>query len=485
MTHAFPETMDFGGFNAPSRVECDIRDLVVDGTVPADIRGRWYRMTPDPQYPPMLGHDTYLSGDGMMSMFTFGDGHVDFKSRYVETGRLGNERKARRGLYGLYRNPYTDDSSVAGAAGRSAANTTPVFHAGRLFATKEDGRPVELDPRTLQTRGEYDFGGRLRSATMTAHPRIDPSSGEMFAYGTEAAGLASGEMAFFVVGRDGQLVREEWFEGPYVGMMHDFVVTRRHVIFPFFPVVADRARMEKGGPHWKWEAGLGTHVGIMPRDGSVRDMRWFRGPDWSFFHFLNGYSDGDLVHIDFPVADEVPFPFIREASGMAGPPQMANAGLVRWTFDLAGRGEGWQTRPLGPPGDFPILAQRDHMADYSVGYYQLYDPKSGPPLVSGPVGLGFNTIARIDVRTGELRAYAPGPAHTVQEHVHIPSSAPGHEGYLAFAVDFHETMSSEVHLLEAAHPERGPLARIKMPLRLRNQVHGTWVDEEQLPKATA
>lgn len=58
MTASFPGTMDFSGFNEPSRLECDLYDLVVDGELPREIRGRWYRATPDPQYPPMLGHDT-------------------------------------------------------------------------------------------------------------------------------------------------------------------------------------------------------------------------------------------------------------------------------------------------------------------------------------------------------------------------------------------------------------------------------------------
>ncbi len=158
-------------------------------------------------------------------------------------------------------------------------------------------------------------------------------------------------------------------------MMHDFVVTKRHVIFPFFPVLADLARLESGGPHWRWEAGKGSHVGIMPRDGSVKDMRWFHGPDRSFFHFMNGHSKGDQVHIDFGVSAEVPFPFIREASGLNGPPDMSTSGLVRWTFDLAGRSEQWEQRPLGPPGDFPIIARRDHMDEYAIGYYQMYDPR--------------------------------------------------------------------------------------------------------------
>ena len=65
MTTAFPATPDFSGHNAPSRIECDIFDLVVEGTLPAEFEGSWYRSVPDPQYPPLMGDDTYLSGDGL------------------------------------------------------------------------------------------------------------------------------------------------------------------------------------------------------------------------------------------------------------------------------------------------------------------------------------------------------------------------------------------------------------------------------------
>jgi len=136
MTISFPDSMDFSGFNAPSRVECDVYDLVIEGQVPAEINGAWYQTVPDPQYPPMLGQDTYLSGDGMLRMLRFENGHVDLKQRYIQTERFKNERRARRSLYGLYRNPYTDDPSVRGK-GRGVNNTTPIFHGGRLLALKK------------------------------------------------------------------------------------------------------------------------------------------------------------------------------------------------------------------------------------------------------------------------------------------------------------------------------------------------------------
>lgn len=481
MTKAFPPTMDFSGYNAPSRIEADIYDLVVEGEIPAEIHGRWYRATPDPQYPPSFTEDTYLSGDGMVSMFKFENGWVDFKSRYVMTERLKNDRAARRSLYGRYRNPYTDDESVRFKPGRSAANTTPVFHAGRLLASKEDGRPVELDPDTLETLGEYDFSGKLRSDTVTAHVRIDYDTGEMFAYGYEAGGLATRDFAYLIVDPEGNLVSEQWFEAPYAGMVHDFAVTKNHVIFPFFPVTTDLERLKAGGPHWVWDFEEETVMGIMPRYGTVDQIRWFRGPPAISFHFMNAFDEGDKVHLDFGVSEMVAFPFMQRDSGLE--PSLSHSkrtGVVRWTFDLGGQANSWTETVLAPPGDFPAVADRDHMKPYEISYYQGFDPANGPPQMAGPVGVGFNTLHRLNVKTGERRSYSAGPGTTFQEHVHIASEIPGHEGYLLFIVDLHDKWLSEAHLLEAEHPEKGPVAKIHIPFRLRNQVHGSWVEESEI-----
>jgi carotenoid cleavage dioxygenase-like enzyme len=73
---------------------------------------------------------TGFNGDGHVSAFRFANGAVDFTSRYVKTDRLMTERKARNRLWGVYRNPYTDDPSVANTD-RGAANTRK--------GTKEEG----------------------------------------------------------------------------------------------------------------------------------------------------------------------------------------------------------------------------------------------------------------------------------------------------------------------------------------------------------
>ena len=482
MTKPFPQTMDFVGFNAPSRIEADIYDLVVEGELPAEINGNWYRSIPDPQYPPKEGWDTFISGDGMVSLFRFENGHVDFRQRYVMTERLKRDRAARRSVHGLYRNPYTDEPGFFGES-RTASNTTPVFHAGKILAAKEDDRPYELDPHTLETIGPYDFGGALKSLTMTAHCRPDPETGELYFFGYEAGGLASRDVAFCIADKTGKLIHEEWFEAPFVSLIHDFAVTKDHIIFPLQPVSADLERLKGGGAHWVWDPDQGTQVGIMPRGGSVKDLRWFKGPPCAFFHFLNAYTEGDKVTVDVCASDLIVFPFIQEASGLRVNPAENAGRLARWTFDMSRNDDSWAETVLGPGGDMPRTADKDAMRDYEIAYYQTYDPRNGPPNIAGPVGAGFNTVIRLNVKTGQMKTLSLGPRVTLQEHIHIASEQPGHEGWLAFVCDLHDDNLSEVAIVEAEHLDKGPICRIKIPMRLRCQVHGTWVPESALPPA--
>jgi carotenoid cleavage dioxygenase len=466
--------MDYVGHNAPSRVEAEIYDLVVEGTLPEELQGSWYQTVPDPQFPPKLGWDTFLSGDGMVRLFRFQDGHVDFKQRYVRTERWQLERRARRALFGAYRNPFTDDPSVQGK-GRGVANTTPIFHGGRLFALKEDSRPWEVDPITLETLGEWSYEGRLRSQTVTAHPRFDPQTGEMHFFGYEAGGLATRDVAYCVANKDGELIREEWLQVPYCALMHDFVVTQEHVIFPGFPIVAELERLRAGGAHWAWDGSKESFIGIMPRRGRVDQVRWFRARPCSVFHFINGFTAGSKVHVDMCVSDVPAFAFIREAGNLHIQPQDLHGNLVRWTFDLSKPGDTPEEQVLAPSGDFPRIANKDSMSDYDIAYYGRVDLRFGPPILSGPVGAGFNTLTRLEVKSGKLTDLFIGPSCTVQEHVHIPSSKPGHEGYLVYIVDRHDENQAELHVTEAEHLAKGPMARIKVPLRLRSGVHANWV----------
>ena len=103
----------------------------------------------------------------------------------------------------------------------NTGNTNAFNHHGRLFMLREDSRPYAVDPETLDTLEVGRFGN-LGSSAMTAHPKIDPKTGEWWSYGVFASGEPTTDASLHVFDKAGSLIREEWFHTPYPGLSHDF-----------------------------------------------------------------------------------------------------------------------------------------------------------------------------------------------------------------------------------------------------------------------
>jgi carotenoid cleavage dioxygenase len=306
------------GFNSPTRFEADVYDCEVWGEIPKDIEGNFYRMQCDFEYrPPKNEWLTGFNGDGHVSRFRFANGSVDYRGRYVKTARLEAERDARRRLFGVYRNHFTDDPSVA-KLNRSAANTHIYWHGGKMFCLKEDSLPYTVDPQTLETLGDWNFNGKYTATTMSAHPKIDPRTGEMIAYGYQAKGDLSTDIAVYTIDPQGEVVKEVWLKSPYLGIIHDIAITQKYVLIPVIARTTSLERLKSGEPMWEWNGSLPTLVGVLPRDGEAKDVRWYRGPARNTLHFLNATDRGGKITMELPVS-----------SGERDPVE-----IRRWTFDL-------------------------------------------------------------------------------------------------------------------------------------------------------
>ncbi|MFL5297171.1 MAG: carotenoid oxygenase family protein, partial [Phenylobacterium sp.] len=246
---------------APVRSEDDF-DLAVKGEIPRGLRGALFRIGPNPQFEPRDANHHWFFGDGMVHGFYVEDGKVRYRNRYVRTPKWELEHEHGRSLFGAG-NPMANDPLTVGNEG-GVANTNIVWHAGRLMALEEGHHPFEVDRQTLESRGYVrPYGGKV-----TAHPKIDPVTGEMvwFAYGVGEMPLSAG-MSYGVTGADGAVVSRQDFQAPYAAMVHDFMVTRNHVLFPVLPLTASLERAMSGRPPFAWEPEKGSHVGVMRRDG--------------------------------------------------------------------------------------------------------------------------------------------------------------------------------------------------------------------------
>ncbi|MGO2110932.1 MAG: carotenoid oxygenase family protein, partial [Pseudoclavibacter sp.] len=145
---SFHPLPSFYGKRLPTvRLEAEVYDCELEGVVPPELNGTFYRIGPDTLYPVLGDDDNIINGDGYAMKFRIEDGHVDFASKYIKTTRYLEQRRARRRLYGEYRNPYTDAPDAPRIPDRdNTANTYAMWVGNRLFALREDSHPYELDP---------------------------------------------------------------------------------------------------------------------------------------------------------------------------------------------------------------------------------------------------------------------------------------------------------------------------------------------------
>ena len=486
MAH-YPETPGFTGVLRPIRLESDIRDMEVEGEIPASLNGTFHRVHPDAQFPPRYEDDQFFNGDGMISLFRFHDGKVDFKQRYAQTDKWKVERKAGKSLFGAYRNPLTDDESVKGMI-RGTANTNVMVHAGKLYAMKEDSPCLIMDPLTLETEGYTKFDGKLKNQTFSAHGKIDPVTGNFCNHGYAAKGLLTRDCSYFEIGPDGNLLFETEFEVPYYCMMHDFGLTEHYALYHLVPITSNWDRLKANLPHFGFDTTLPVYLGVVPRGPGVtnKDVRWFKGPKTVFAsHVMNAFEDGSKIHFDTPQAENNSFPFFPDIHGAPFDPIAARPYLHRWTVDLGSNSEEFSSveKLSHWIDEFPRLDERYVGHSYRHGWMLVMDPDMPMEFERGRAsGFKMNRIGHIDHATGKQDSWWCGPQSIIQEPCFIPRSpdSPEGDGYIVALVDNLMTNYSDLVLLDAQKMEDGPIARAKLPFRMRSGLHGNWADASKL-----
>lgn len=448
------------GFYRPVSEERDERDLKIEGEIPAGLRGTFLKNGPNQRFAP-LGRFHPFDGDGMLHAVYLKDGQARYKNRYVRTPGFEFEGKLGRNAYGGFadlRMPLPEAFAKVGPF-KNVANTNVVSHAGKLLALWEGGMPTLVSDE-LETKGSLSFAGKYEGS-FTAHPRVDPRTGELVAFGYSAF---PPYLTYLVLDKTGALVRKEPIDLPRAVMMHDFAVSRDHVIFLDAPAVfALSDAMQGKGDIIQWQPQHGCRLGVMPRDGGNRDIRWFAIDPCYVYHFMNAHEDGGQLHIDAGRLDHLNT--FGLASTLTDPPIT----LTRFTIDLA-RGE-VKTRSLDAHSlEFPRIHDGFIAAKYKVGYAATF---SGARSMAN-----YDTTLRYDFSRSTTQAYFHGQGRFVGELVHAPNPKdPMNEeaGWLLGFVYDSASDRSELVVFAANDVAKGPLARVFIGSRVPAGIHATFV----------
>jgi carotenoid cleavage dioxygenase-like enzyme len=450
---------------APIPLECDAPFLKVQGELPRELNGTLYRNGPNPQFEAPGAH--WFVGDGMLHAFQLENGRASYRNRWVRTSKWQAEHDAGRALFGGFgRKLPGAPASTVGDSG--VANTNIVFHAGRLLALEEGHLPIEIEPGTLAARGPCNYGGSI-AGPFTAHPKIDPVTGEMVFFGYNAAGPFTPALSFGSVNATGMVTRFDRFEAPYASMVHDFVVTENHLLFPVLPLTGSLERAMGGRPPYAWEPEKGAYVGVMKRKGAASDIVWFRAEGCYVFHVMNAWEEGNRIIADVMQCEEAPL--FSHPDGSPTDPTKSRARLCRWTFDLSGNTDRFTQVYLDDlAGEFPRIDERRAGLVSHHGWYACANPDL-------PMFDALSGVVHVDGRGSCLGQYLLPAGDTISEAVFVArgDDAAEGDGWLLAVVWRARENRSDLAVFNATEVEAGPVALVQLGHRVPDGFHGNWV----------
>jgi carotenoid cleavage dioxygenase len=389
------------------------------------------------------------------------------------------------------------------------ANTNVLSHAGRTLALIEAGVANYELTDELDTVGPCDFDGTL-SGGYAAHPHRDPKTGELHAV---SYSFARGRtVQYSVIDTDGHARRTVDIGVAGSPMMHDFSLTDKYVVLYDLPVTFDPVQvMPASVPRWlqlparlaiqsligrvripgpiaamasrgqraaeglpyAWNPNYPARIGVMPREGSNSDVRWFEIEPCYVYHPLNAYSEvrggSEVLVLDVVRYDRM---FDRDRRG----PGDTKPTLDRWTINLA-TGVVSSERRDDRAQEFPrinetLLGGR-HRFGYTVGieggFLDSGRTQMSTSLYKHDYATGSSTVAPLDpeLLIGEM-SFVPRP---------IASQDAAEDDGILIGYGYHRGRDEgQLVLLDAQTCES--VATVHLPQRVPMGFHGNWSRRE-------
>ncbi|KAG2454857.1 hypothetical protein HYH02_000688 [Chlamydomonas schloesseri] len=509
---------------------------VVEGKLPTGLEGFYVRVGPNPFFKPVAGYH-WFDGDGMLHGVRLKGGKASYANKYVDTERLLQERAAGGPLFprlgdlfggkGLALMLLHRLSKALGAVktnnGTGTANTALVFHAKRLLALNEGDLPYGVK---VLCNGLIDTLGRMQlprswRGPFTAHPKLDPVTGELIFLGYSFSGQPY--VSAGVLDEHGNLARQWGVELPWPVMMHDMVATEHYVVLMHLPLCFDPESMVKDKTlPFRMRTDLPSRIGLLRRDAPScpaggAPVQWFElpGPGFMAFHMVNAWEDPktgdvkvyacqqDFVNLDLDKVDcskELAHLTEYTLSPATGASSLRRLSTVVGDFPVVHPGH--VTRPCrwawvatmdtaGSTPSFTGIAKMDLTAPGPAASSTANTPATSPAKDQhhhNGGGKGEAALPKGDACVGRI-TYPPGvfggeavfvPRASTLTDAKASAKLAEDDGWLTVFVYDTNTDTSYFNVYDAKTMAAKPVASVRMPRRVPYGFHGTWVTEQQL-----
>ncbi|MEM1438711.1 MAG: carotenoid oxygenase family protein [Pseudomonadota bacterium] len=436
---------------APILRECTHTHFEIDGVIPADLNGLYVRNGPNPVG--KIGRrQHYFSGDGMVHGVRLHTGDaLWYRNRFV---RAGSVPKALG---------EPDPGGPVSGGLDVSPNTNVLRIGGTLYASIEAGPSLVELTDELETVTRSDLDGALPHG-FTGHHKIDPDHHDVHAvvYGRELDKSA----LYIRLTPEGEVLNE--VRVPLAGstQIHDMSITERFAVIYDLNVEFNIFMLLRTTLPIRWMSRRPSRIGVLPKAGNARDVRWFNVNPCYVYHPMNAYEvEGDKIVLDVSRYERA------AQKDHYGPLGDTNPQIYRWTLDLNAEHAAVQEELLFDlPLDFPKVSPLVEGRPYRYGY--------GVEATTKP---SFDAAVKMDLSTGlvERQDFDGGMA---SELTFIPRAIGGDEddGWLVGFVYQPDMVRSRLVIVDAQRFTDPPVASIWIPEQhVPIGTHGGWFPDSQ------
>ena len=455
----------------------------IEGKIPREIRGSLYRNGPGMFDRNGLIKNNILDGDGMILSFSFKNGKVHYKNRFVRTEKFIEEQKKGKFIYSTWTTLHEKPS-------KSQAGVTVFERNGKLYAFDEYSPPYVLDPKSLKTLGDKKLNPKQTG--YQAHTRFDTFNGDWVTFGFDIAGLNDYYLNISVLDKKNKIkkhISRKLDKNYYV---HDFYISENYIIIDFQPAVFEFEDFFNGKKSLagtlKWHEKMGNKLYIFERKGTNQKPIIIETKTHWSWHTVNAYEEkGNLILENSSY--ENPYHFIYEdglfASIMRNEkispknPRLddlvGKSYLDRMIVDLKKKSirheplyqkEGWGV-------DFPMINLMYEGRKQRYGYFAISSGMNNSHFLNG--------LMKMDMKTGKTWDYVFGKQYYIGEPIFVSkrgfkySYSKPEPGWLLSLVYNDKTKKSFLAVMDVESIEKGPIAKVHLKHHVPLSFHGQWV----------
>ncbi|MDP1575107.1 MAG: carotenoid oxygenase family protein [Coxiellaceae bacterium] len=437
--------------------ELSVDQLPIVGKLPEDLCGVYMRNGPNPQFSP-FSYTFPFDGDGMIHAVYFEKGDVTYKNRFIVTDQLKVERRFGEAVYGGIDCPVIrSESKLAPSDSKMPVKIGRFIHiirqANTYLAMHESTSAYEIT-RELDTVGEWNPTNATLPVDVNAHTRVDPDTGERFFISYSEKPI----ITYLVLDKFGKVSQQGEVAIPYSCMVHDFVMTKNHLVIFLCPAILDLFG-KNGVIEWKPE--YKTKIVILNKNALSTVSDIIETEAFYTFHFANAYEIDEKIIVDHMRYDNM-FLNIENAS-------VPN--LYRSCISLKDRQcahEKLDNRNV----EFPRINDHFDSKPYSYIYAALNTCAEN--------GNTMQAIIKYDMKNNTSTIHDFGECE-VDEPVFVAkkNAIEEDDGYVLCFVFCKKTNSSELVILDAKSLSERPISTVKMPQRIPHGLHGSWFPLEK------